>query len=206
MHGQIAFAGYHEKSLSERIVQIGRKRGGLFVDVGANVGYFSLLWISANPQENHALAVEPSPRVLPLLKKNIQSNHLDRKIDVLEGAAGEKREEIRFDQGPEEETGWGGPADAASDATTIVDQYRLDTVIDQEVTLMKIDAEGADTLALRGCEDLLEANRIHRTCFEHNVTRATRLGIEEDAPFTLLNRYGYNVEHRNSMWWAAPCQ
>jgi len=43
--GQIAFNGFYEYELSKRILELS-KQGGLLVDVGANIGYFTLLWLS----------------------------------------------------------------------------------------------------------------------------------------------------------------
>src|SRR4051794_1788289 len=41
--GSIAFTGFYELELSEQLVRRART-GGLLIDVGANMGYFSLLW------------------------------------------------------------------------------------------------------------------------------------------------------------------
>jgi hypothetical protein len=48
MHAAIAFTGEYEPELSRRVAEEG-KTGGLFVDVGANVGYFPLIWATRNP-------------------------------------------------------------------------------------------------------------------------------------------------------------
>jgi hypothetical protein len=108
MHGMIAFLGYHERRMSNTVSALARKKGGLLVDVGANIGYFSLVWVSQNPEQNRAIALEPSPRVLPLLKKNVKRNGFDEQIDVLDMAAGLKEQCVRFDLGPKDEVGWGG--------------------------------------------------------------------------------------------------
>lgn len=61
--GQIALTGFYEYELSKKIVNLGKTsdRGGLLVDVGANLGYFSLLWLGAD-ERNEAIAIEASPR------------------------------------------------------------------------------------------------------------------------------------------------
>lgn len=47
-HSNIAFTGFYELDLTERIVNHA-KQGGVLVDVGANYGYFSLLWSAVRP-------------------------------------------------------------------------------------------------------------------------------------------------------------
>jgi hypothetical protein len=107
MHGQIAFLGYYEKELSKTIAWLGREKEGRFVDVGANIGYYSLLWVAQSP-ENKAIAIEPSPRVQDLLRENVERNGFGDRITIVEAAAGWETGEVQFDVGPEDEVGWGG--------------------------------------------------------------------------------------------------
>ena len=58
--GNIAFNGFYELELSQRIVHLARQ-GTVFVDVGANMGYFSLLWAGINPS-GRVIAFEAAPR------------------------------------------------------------------------------------------------------------------------------------------------
>ena len=48
-HKVIAFCGFYELELTRKIVELA-KQGGLFVDVGANYGYFSCLWAASNSE------------------------------------------------------------------------------------------------------------------------------------------------------------
>lgn len=71
----IAFTGVYEMSLTKRVVDLARQ-GGVLVDVGANLGYFPLLWAALN-RENKCFAFEASPRNIPLLNRNISRNSLE---------------------------------------------------------------------------------------------------------------------------------
>lgn len=82
MHAAIAFTGEYEHGLSRRVVELGRK-GEVFVDVGANIGYFALLWAASNPR-NTALAFEASPRNSQRLKSNVARNGLNEHITVFD--------------------------------------------------------------------------------------------------------------------------
>ena len=77
----IAHSGVWEEDLSERIISIGKNSGGLLVDVGANVGYFSLLWAAGNPR-NRSYAFEASPRIFPMLLDTVKRNGLDQRIST----------------------------------------------------------------------------------------------------------------------------
>jgi FkbM family methyltransferase len=204
MHGQIAFLGWYEQAFSKEVATRARDSGGLFVDVGANVGYYALLWVAQSPDTNRAIALEPSPRVLPLLKENVERNSFRDQITVLHTAAGRAHGAISFDLGPDKETGWGGFAPEANERTVRVEERRLDGLIDEPIQFLKIDAEGADAWVLQGAERLLAAKQIACIHFEHNLDRAQALGIAPEEPVRFLESHGYEVIPDGDEWWARP--
>ena len=193
-HGHIAFTGFYELDLTQAITRASRE-GGLLVDVGANYGYFSLLWAAGNPN-NHVVAFEASPRNLPALKRNVEINGFDQQIEVRGVAVGRDAESLLFTPGPEDQTGWGGFApDAGRDAVR-VEVVRLDEDLscDRPVEFLKIDVEGADTWVLYGAERLLDRKRVRRIHFEQNKARMRALGIAEEEAASFLHRLGYRVK------------
>jgi FkbM family methyltransferase len=49
-------------------------KGDVFVDIGANIGYFTLLASDAVGDTGKVFAFEPDPRNLRLLRKNVEAN------------------------------------------------------------------------------------------------------------------------------------
>lgn len=193
-HGQIAFTGFYELALTRRIAQLARK-GGLLADVGANYGYFSLLWAAQKPG-NRSVAYEASPRNLAPLQSNISRNGFDTAVEVRPVAAGRRAGSMEFDQGPGNQTGWGGVVlSANSNSTVTVPVVRLDEslAVERFVDVMKIDIEGADTWALMGAESLLRDKRIGRIFYEENTPRMRELGISPGEAESLLQSFGYRV-------------
>jgi FkbM family methyltransferase len=189
--GNIAFTGFYELALSQRIASLAQQ-GGMFVDVGANMGYFSLLWVGINPS-GRATAFEAAPRNIALLERNILWNHLSDRITLIPKAAGDHSGTITFDVGPSEQTGWGGISCTASPATIDVLLVRLDQELaNSPIDVLKIDVEGADTWVLLGCEALLKQKRISTIFFEQNRDRMARLGIAPNEAQTFLRDLDYN--------------
>lgn len=187
----IAFTGLYELPLSRRIARLARS-GGTFVDVGANLGYFALLWAAAQPG-NRCFAFEASPRNLELLRRNVSRNRLESRIRLIPHAAGRVPGRMHFDLGPADQTGWGGFAAAGPSAGVEVEVVRVDDVVpaDARISLLKVDIEGADAWALMGCGRLLEARRVDEIWFEQNKPRMRALGIPEDAAEDYLRSVGY---------------
>jgi hypothetical protein len=46
LHRQILHTGFYEEDLSRWLSQTARTEAGLLVDVGANIGYFTALWLA----------------------------------------------------------------------------------------------------------------------------------------------------------------
>ena len=187
----IAFTGVYELEVTRRVVALA-KQGGLMVDVGANLGYFSLLWAAANPS-NLAIAVEASPRNLDFLIRNVNSNKSH--VTILPYAAGHTKGKAFFELGPTDQTGWGGLVNEKHAGQVEVDVLRLDDVLSgkKPISLLKIDIEGADTWALMGCERLLRAKNINEIWFEQNKTRMKALGIAENEAQDYLHSVGYTA-------------
>jgi FkbM family methyltransferase len=203
--GCIAFNGFYEWSLTKRIAQRAA-RGGLFVDVGANMGYFSVLWVGLN-QSNKAIAFEAAPRNIALLQNNVKQNHLEDRIMVVPKAASDRAGSAAFDLGPADQTGWGGFS-TNSVTPVSVPMVRLDEELpDAKIDVLKIDTEGADTLVLLGCERLLRNRRIQIIYFEQNESRMKALGVAANAAQSFLLGHGYNCRRLGSNqneWLAYP--
>ena len=102
----IAFTGAYELALSRRVVELAT-RGGIMIDVGANLGYFSLLWASQRP-DNRVIAFEASPRNVRLLDQNVRTNAFESRIRIVPCAAAATPGRLAFDVGPDDQTGWAG--------------------------------------------------------------------------------------------------
>lgn len=208
----IAFTGVYETPLTKRVAELA-SQGGVLVDVGANLGYFSLLWAALNRQ-NKCIAFEASPRNIPFLNKNIRNNGFESQIEVIPVAAGKEAGRLRFDLGPEEQTGWGGFAAAGVGKGVEIDVVRIDEVVscDKPIALLKVDIEGADAWALMGSEQLLKTKTVRYVWFEQNKPRMKELGIPLNAAQDFLSSLGYSSSPNGASsgdlvdWTAIPNQ
>ena len=74
------------------------KNGGTFLDIGANVVYYSLM--AAKRGATKIIGVEPNPIVLERFKANIKFNRFEKKIKTFQIGIGQKHEtmELRLSQ------------------------------------------------------------------------------------------------------------
>jgi FkbM family methyltransferase len=193
-HGCIAFTGFYELPLTRRVVNLAQK-GGLFVDVGANYGYFSLLW-GAQKKGNRVIAFEASPRNHDSIEANVSNSGFNEFIDIRRNAVGKESGIMNFSLGPSEQTGWGGIVLADNQKNSVeVPVVCLDDILKDDVfvDVLKIDIEGADTWALMGAERMLRDKKIGRIFYEENRPRMEELGIRVGETRNFLEDYGYSV-------------
>ena len=69
--------GYHEPGLTKLLLtRFADTSENNFIDVGANIGYFSCLMSKLAGPTGKVLAIEPEPNNLKLLENNVRLNHL----------------------------------------------------------------------------------------------------------------------------------
>jgi FkbM family methyltransferase len=203
-HRCIAMTGFYELECSRIALRLAR-RGGLLVDVGANYGYFTLLWAAARP-DNRVMAFEASSRNQEALRANVHANGFAARVECQDVAVGKENGFMTFDPGPEHQTGWGGLRPEGS-ARNCVPVRSLDEVFARAtaaaIDLLKIDTEGADTWVLQGALGLLQARRIRHILFEQYPARMAELDIDAGAAQTLLAAHGYRCRQLGPEEWYA---
>ena len=158
--GQAVRHGVYEPevcALFRRILRPGMN----VLDLGANIGFFSLLAASLVGPSGHVQAVEPNPVNVRLLEASRRANAFDQ-LSVLQVAASSEHGLLVLHTSYSNGTTAGLPDDVAAvlNAHT-VPALRLDDVLPaaRPISLVKIDVEGAEYLALRGCEAMLRRDR-----------------------------------------------
>lgn len=124
--------------------------GGVFVDVGANVGFHTVLASQLVGPSGTVVAIEPNPWTQELLRANLW-RHGSSAV-VLPVAASDVPGTVYLEVDAEHRSGAHlGAAGIAVDARPLAE-----LVPDAVVDLLKIDVEGSEPLVLRGAGALLE--------------------------------------------------
>lgn len=142
-----------ERSLPEAgVVRSLLKPGMLAVDVGANIGYWTLFLCSCVGATGHVVAYEPSPENVPELEANVARNALSH-VTIRPVAVGARAGVVSFLGGIN-----GGVADDDSGPHTC-QMTSLDELLDRRVDFLKVDVEGYEGAVLDGARELLMSQR-----------------------------------------------
>jgi FkbM family methyltransferase len=146
------------------------ERANVTIDIGAYVGYFTLLAAHANPA-GRVIAFEPLTPVADRLRRNVRLNGLAN-VECVAGAVGDRDGEADFYHLPD-----GLPTSSSLSAEFMrqatgnhsrVVVNRLDRFVEEHgiarVDLLKIDTESTEPQVLAGAAAVLKRDRPHIIC------------------------------------------
>ena len=170
------------------------KKGDTFVDVGANVGYFTLIAASLVGNEGRVIAFEPDPVTFSYLEKNVRLNGLDNVTLVQKAAsnesgtlqlfiAAENKGDHRIYQTDE------GRTAIDVEAVSLDDYFDGDP---RPLNVVKIDTQGAEGVILDGMGKTLDANSELILALEFWPGAFARMGYEAADIVKLLRSHDYH--------------
>jgi FkbM family methyltransferase len=124
------------------------------VDVGANIGAFSLYQAMIKHAEL-VIAFEPSPDVFRRLAKNVEINGLNN-VRIVNAAVGEKAGVVSFSEG-RMSVNCGVSESGALKVPCVTLDSELSNI--PGIDLLKIDTEGYETHVLQGASETLKKTR-----------------------------------------------
>jgi len=158
----VYFFGVWEPHFSHWMVEQLRP-GDTFIDVGANIGYYSLLASRLVGQGGHVVAIEASPRIFAALRSNLERNDT-KNVRAVNVAVAARAGTIRLFLGPDTNCG----LTTVSEAESVKKECQfeceaaalpLNVILSEEemknARLIKVDVEGAEWHVIAGIQTLL---------------------------------------------------
>lgn len=158
--------GTYEPELQAAIADLVQP-GWVVYDVGANIGYITLLLARAVGDAGFVYAFEPLPENQPRLQRNLELNGMQGRVECFAAAVVDQRQEVDFLTGPSHKMGKvqgsAGQDKIAYGASIRVPGFPLDEFADEaghrSPDLIKMDIEGGEILALPGMQGLLATRK-----------------------------------------------
>jgi FkbM family methyltransferase len=164
---------------------------GVGLDLGANIGYYTLLMGGLCRK---VYAFEPCTKTYGVLKKNIELNAM-RNVTAIKAAVGDRQETRQMNQNIRtlgaasfvEQGKWQGKKEE-------VDVVRLDDYFrgKRKPDIIKMDVEGWEEEAIKGGRQTFGHAKI--ILFESNAMLLKKRGKKENAVITMLQNMGFRVD------------
>jgi FkbM family methyltransferase len=167
--------------------------GKTFVDIGANLGIYTLVACRMVGRSGRVIAFEPSLQSFPTLKENILLNGFTN-VQAFRIALSDKTGEAFLYHGEDPGKNSLGSDPGGESRGETVATLPLDEALHQAsvkgVDVIKMDVEGAELLVLRGATRVITLHR-PTVLFEMNPEASRRLGFSPHAVWDLLANSGY---------------
>ncbi|GAA2650781.1 FkbM family methyltransferase [Streptomyces aculeolatus] len=178
----------------------GRLRpGDTFVDVGAHVGYFSMLASRLVGDAGHVVAIEASPKFYGRLREHADLNGVGN-VRAVNAAVSDCRETLTFILASSINTGansivpYDGPVESSFEAEARPLPDLLETAEVAQARVIKVDVEGAEGKVARGLTPLLDQLRPDaEITIEVTPERMAQLGDSVDELMETMARAGFHA-------------
>ncbi|MFI1826631.1 FkbM family methyltransferase [Streptomyces sp. NPDC020412] len=178
----------------------GRLRpGDVFVDVGANVGYYAILGSQLVGRGGRVVAIEASPDFHRRLLQHVALNQCEN-VRAVNSAVSDRHATLSFSLVSSRNTGANSivPYDGPVESTFEMAAYPLGELLEPDeiarARVIKIDVEGAEGSVVRGLAPLLGRLRQDvEIAVEVTPERMARLGDDVDELLTTLRDHGFHT-------------
>lgn len=168
------------------------RRGDLFVDIGANVGSFTVLACSIEGVK--AIAYEPIPETASKLRRNILVNDFEMVAEVRMLGVSDTPGTLRFTSSEDSMNHVVGPEETGVSASIEIEVVRLDDeLVDlpaEQSLVMKIDVEGHEHAIIAGARKVLSRDMTRAVIMETNGS-SLRYGVSDEALFSAMESLGF---------------
>jgi FkbM family methyltransferase len=137
--------------------------GDVYVDVGANIGYYTLVAAQRVGSQGKVIAYEPDPKNFALLQANVELNHLSQ-VQVFPYALYDKNSEGKLflsDDNFGDHRLYDASTSRDSRNITLVHGGEYLSQQTERIDFLKIDTQGAEFFVVNGLQSLIMENRNH---------------------------------------------
>jgi FkbM family methyltransferase len=170
--------------------------GSCCIDVGANVGFYSLNIAKIVGDSGRVYSFEPDPANFEKIKKNIQINNYGDIVTPLKIGLSSTTGETVFSRTPDDCSGWGRIGEWESSNEQIsINTVTLDEFVDEQlienIFFLKCDIEGHEFEFLHGASKTLKNRKINYILIEYSGYVLENQGHTVNDYISIFESYGY---------------
>ncbi len=175
------------------------KKGMIVLDIGANIGYYTLIAANLVGENGKIFAFEPEPNNFALLKKNVEINGY-KNVILIQKAVSDICGMTKLFLSSEDESAH-GMFKVNNRKSITIETITLDEFFNkgQKIDVVKMDIEGAEMLALLGSERMIRENDKLAIFSEFRPEDIKRSGLSGEDYLAALMEYGFRLFNINRL-------
>ena len=174
------------------------KKNDIVLDIGANIGYYTLIFAKLVGEEGKVFAFEPDPTNFALLKKNVEINGYKNVIMVQKAISNKtgKAKLYLSEYGTEHRiyNSYDNCQFLEVEVTQLDDYFKN---YNETINFIKIDIEGAEGGAIQGMVALLKKNKNVKIMTEFWPAGLKRSGIDASEYLKIFVKHGFKLYNIN---------
>ncbi len=196
---KLSVNGVYEK-LETDWVEKTIQKGDIILDVGANIGYYTLTFAKLVGNTGKVFSFEPELLNFNLLQKNIDINNYKNVVTenvALSNIVGTTKLYLSNIQSGMHRI---YPSQFCSDdfveaKTTSLDEYFKDDELGDKISFIKIDVEGSELGVLKGMKNIFQRNKKLKILMEFVPSCIKESGAQPEELIKILQDQGFNFRH-----------
>lgn len=179
----LATFGYEHEKFELNLFKNSLKKGDIVLDLGANIGLYSLSAAKIVGNSGKIYSFEPDPITFKNLKKNIESNKCDN-VELINKAVSNKTGTIAFTSSENISSRSKNhiKSDDEPESNSIkIHTIKIDDFFENKVNVInviKMDIEGAEFEALKGMKKIIDKNKHLKIFLEFSPFMLKRLNAD----------------------------
>ena len=161
----------------------------LFVDVGANVGSYTVL--ASGAVGARSIAFEPTPSTFDKLMRNISVNKISDRVEAYNMGAGAREETLQFTA--KKDTTNHVITGTTHEETIEIQAIRVDDILTNTPRIIKIDVEGWEQQVLLGMPKTLADPELVAVIAESNDSAGRNFGAQRDSVTEIMADNGFSA-------------
>jgi len=172
------------------------KKGSVFVDVGSNIGYYTLLSARKVEAAGHVFAFEPEPENFHHLKRNVELNRFTN-VTLVQKALSDRSTSQHLVLNKDNTGGHHLGGAKSDDTSVVVETLTLDAFWGDRiprVDVIKMDIEGHEPLAFAGMQATVKANPSVQIITEYYPSMIEKAGASAARYLDQLYELGFRIQ------------
>ncbi len=175
------------------------KPNDVVIDVGAHIGYFTLLFAMLVGPNGKVFSFEPEPKNYQLLKRNVEINNYENVITECKIVSDKNEKCIlyTFDSSSGANRIYKPDNDVNSKPIEVdsisLDEFFKNSKFLKKIKFIKIDVEGAEVLVLKSMKLILKENNNIKLLLEFNPTFLSEIGSGASDFFKILYSENFTI-------------
>ncbi|MGI0058014.1 MAG: FkbM family methyltransferase [Nitrosarchaeum sp.] len=189
----LSINGIYEE-FETNIVKKEVKQGDVVIDIGANIGYFTLIFAKLVGDKGKVFAFEPDPTNFELLKKNVEINGY-KNVVLEQKALSDNQGKMMLSLNKVNTAGHQLDFKNEKSSNSVeVDVLSLDKYFSKhiiDINFIKMDVEGAESNIIQGMTNILKNSKSLKMIVEYNPIAINEIGLNPKNYLNLLVENGF---------------